>query len=170
MTTIQLTIGGKSKRSRLGQHSVAIEWDKLPDASQLFVINYGLRQYLADATAGAGTEADAKAGIESRVRKLQDADFSRTRGEAADKPDTVEGRFLKLARADIRERLKAANQTVEKEKIADAAKALLAKKDEHPLAKKLFAEAKRQIDAEAKAKDTLAAEDGADILADLLAN
>lgn len=162
MPVFELTIGGDTKRSSKGKHPVTIDWDALPDASQEFVIRYGLKQYLADGMAGAEDEAEAKAGVAERKRKLIEADFSRTRGEGSDKPDTVDTRALKLARAFIREKLKAANAQADKDKIAEAAKALI-EADES-----FRKEAKKQLDAEAKSKENLGGAADA-VLADILA-
>lgn len=158
--TIELVIGGNTKRSRTGQHPVSVDFDALPETSKAFIVSYGLKQYLADGMAGAETEADAKAGVEARVQKLQSGDLSRQRGEGASKADTVEGRALKLAREAIRASLKAANQTAEKELIAEAAKEFI-KTDES-----FMKEAKKQLDQEAKAKETLS---GSDALASIMA-
>lgn len=159
---INLVIGGKTKRSNTGQHPVSLDWNALPDESQAFVIAYGLKQYLADGMAGKETEADAKAGVEARVAKLLAADFTRTRGEGNAKPDSVEGRALKLARAFIRAKLKSANKTAEKEQVDAAAKKLV---ETQP---KWKVEAKSQLDAEAATNAALAEDESDDILADLL--
>lgn len=123
---INLTIGGQTKRSTLGQHPVEIDWDTLPEASKTFITSYGLKQYLADAMAGAENEADAKAKVESRVAKLVAGDMSRTRGEAKDAPDSVGSRALKLAKATIRASLAKANMKADKETVNDAAGKLAA--------------------------------------------
>lgn len=157
---IELVIGGNTKRSRTGQHPVSIDFDALPEASQSFIVSYGLKQYLADGMAGAESEADAKAGVEARVAKLQSGDLSRARGEGTAKADTVEGRALKLARDAIRASLKAANQTADKELIAEAAKEFV-KTDPS-----FMKEAKKQLDQEAKAKETLS---GSDALSAIMA-
>lgn len=160
MEPIQLTIGGDTKRSKKGKHPVKIDWNALPDASQFFIINYGLRQYLADGMAGAETEAEAAAAIAERTRKLTEADFSRTRGEGTSKPDTVDVRALRLAKEFLRNRLKEANQTVEKDKIAEAAAKLV--ETSTPMDWK--AEAKKQLDAEAKTRESAAKAEAIDIL------
>lgn len=161
--TIELTIGGNTKRSRFKPLAVSVDWNALPDNAQAFVIAYGLRQYLADGMAGAESEAEAHNGATDRLAKLKSGDLSRARGTPSDKPDTVETRAMKLAREFIRTKLKAANKTAEKEKIAEAAKKLVDTQD------KWKAMAKEQLDAEAKAKAALADDETADLLADLLA-
>lgn len=145
---INLTIGGTTKRSNNGQHTVEIDFDALPDASRDFVIRYGLKQYLADGAAGAGSNAELVAGVEERVRKLREADFQRTRGEGSAKPDTEERIAMKLAKELIRVKAKAAGVTLPKEKVEAAAEAFLAKDTDE--AKAIKTEAKRQIAAKAK--------------------
>lgn len=122
---ISLTIGGNTKRSKSGQHPVSLDWNALPDASQAFIIQYGLKQYLADGMAGAENEADAKTGVEARVAKLLSGDLSRTKGEAKDRPDTEGGRALANAKAAIRTAMKAANVKADKDAVTEAAKALV---------------------------------------------
>lgn len=157
-----LVIGGQTKRSTNGTHPVNVDWNKLPDNAQDFIVKYGLKQYLSDAMAGASSESDAKAKIEARLAKLVSGDLSRTKGEGSDKPDTEQGRALKLAREAIRNMLKAKNKTATKEQVAEAAKKLIEAKPAY------LAEAKKQLAAEAKSKEALAADDEADILADLM--
>lgn len=156
---INLVIGGNTKRSRTGQHPVSIDFDALPEASKSFIVNYGLKQYLADGMAGADNYAEAAQGIEARVAKLQSGDLSRARGEGTAKADTVEGRALKLARDAIRASLKAANQTAEKELIAEAAKEFI-KSDAS-----FMKEAKKQLEQEAAGKAALS---GSDALASIM--
>jgi hypothetical protein len=163
MTTIyELSLGGQTKRSRITPFARKVEWNGLPDVSQDFIARYGLKQYLADAMAGASDQADAEAKVDARLAKLVSGDLSRTKGEGGDKPDTEQGRALKLARAAIRDMLKAKNKTATKEQVAEAAKALVEKNP------KYLAEAKKQLAAEAKSKEALVDDETADILADLL--
>lgn len=159
--TLNVTVGGKTKRSNNGQHTVAIDWDNLPAESRAFVITYGLKQYLADGAAGATSPADLIAGVDARVTKLATADFTRTRGDGPAKPDTEERIALRLAKEVIRAALKVKEATVEKEKLDEMAKAFLA--GENPKAKEILAEAARQMKAKAKVGETPAD----DILADL---
>lgn len=165
MTTIyELSLGGQTKRSKVQPFARKVEWNTLPDASQDFIVRYGLKQYLADAMAGASDQADAEAKVDARVAKLVSGDLSRTKGEGGDKPDTEQGRALKLARQAIRDKLKAGNRTATKEQIAEAAKVLVEKDP------RFTKEAKRQLAEEAKAKAALADDETADILADLLSD
>lgn len=157
---IELTIGGNTARSKTGQHPVKVNWDALPEASQDFIVSYGLKQYLADGTAGAGTPEEALAGINTRMAKLASGDLSRSRGEGPGKVDTVESRALKLARDAIKAKLKEANQTADKELIAEAAKEFI-KTDPS-----FMKEAKKQLDQEAASKTSL---QGSDALASIMA-
>jgi hypothetical protein len=123
MTVYNLTIGGNTKRSTLGQHPVEINWDQVPEEARQFVIKYGLKQYLADGIAGAENVQAAKEGVAERVRKILEADFQRTRGEGGAKPDTVEGLALKLAKDAVRAKAKERKVKLEKEQVEAAAKA-----------------------------------------------
>lgn len=161
MTQLDLTIGGTSKRSKIAPFTRSVDFDALPEASRAFVIRYGLKQFLADGMAGETEQANAESGVDARIAKLLSGDLSRSRGER-EIVDTVESRALKMARAAIRDKLKAANVTAEKEKVAEAAKALVASQP------KWKAEAKKQLDAEAAAKGALADAETDALLADLL--
>ena len=143
---IKLVIGGKTKKSRFTPLPVDVDWNALPDASQAFVIAYGLKQYLADGMAGAESEAEAHNEVKARHEKLKAGDLSRAKGERTEKPDTVDSRALKLATAFIREALKAEDVKADAATIKEAAQELV--KDEP----KWKAEAQKQLDAEAKAK------------------
>jgi hypothetical protein len=129
---IELVIGGQTARSKTGQHPVALDFDTLPEASKAFVIRYGLKQYLADGMAGCENVVDAKAGVDARVAKLLSGDLTRTKGEAAIKTDTPEGRALKNAKAAIKAAMKEANISLKDmaEAIAEAAQAKVASEPE----------------------------------------
>lgn len=161
MTVQTLTIGGNTKRSKLGQHKVEIDFDALPQASKSFVIAYGLKQYIADGMAGANDETDAASGVSERVRKLKEADFARTRGESTN-VDSVEQRAIKLAKAAIRTALKAKNAKADKEQIDTAAKAYVERDPQWKL------KAKEQLDFEATLAEQVTNEEEDSILADLL--
>lgn len=160
---ITLKIGGTTKRSRFEPKPVSLDWDNLPDASQKFVIEYGLRQYLADAMAGAESQSEAYDNIDERVGKLTSGDLSRTKGEAKAKPDTEESRAIKLAAAFIRDQLKQANAKAEAAQIKEAAQALV---EADPAYLK---EAKRQLAEEAKLKAAEPSDAAAGVLASILA-
>lgn len=123
---INLTIGGNTKRSKLGQHEAVIDWNQVPDEAQAFIIRYGLKQYLADGIAGAETVEDAAEGVKERVRKVLEADFARARGEGSAKPDSVEVRALRLAKDAVKAKAKAGNVKLDKEQIEETAKAWIA--------------------------------------------
>ncbi len=159
--TMTITVGGKTKRSNNGQHTVAVDWDNLPAESRAFVITYGLKQYLADGAAGAGSNAELVDGVNARAAKLANADFTRTRGDGPAKPDTEERIALRLAKELIREAAKAKNATLDKDAVEAAAKTFLA--SDHEKAKAILAEAKRQISAKAKVNESA----GEDVLASL---
>lgn len=154
---IEVTIGGKTVRSSNGQHTVSIAFDALPEASKAFVINYGLKQYLADGAAGATNNSELVEGVNARVAKLESGDLSRARGEGAVKVDSETGRALKLAKDAIRLKAKAAKVVLPKEKVAEMAAALVEKDPDYRK------EAKRQLANEA----TL--ESGDDFLTAMLA-
>lgn len=154
---IELTVGGKTKRSSNGQHTVQIDWENLPDESRAFIVRYGLKQYLADGAAGAGSNAELVAGVDARMVKLANADFTRTRGDGPAKPDTEERIALRLAKELIRAKAKAANVTLPKEKVDAAAAAFLEKDSDD--AKAIKAEAARQMKAKAKLAETDAGAD-----------
>lgn len=147
---MQLLIGGNTKRSKLGQHAVEIEWNNLPDESQQFVIKYGLKQYLADGMAGAENVQDAKEGVEERVRKLLEADFGRSRGESSGKLDTLEARMVKIARQAVREKAKAKKVKLDKDQVEAAAAAWI---ERDPV--KFTEEAQKQLDAEAETRERM---------------
>lgn len=160
---MQLTVGGNTKRSKLGTFAIELpDFNDLPEATRNFIVAYGLKQYLADGMAGAADRDDAQAGIDERKRKLIEADFQRTRGEGTAKPDSLEARTLKLVKAAIREAMKAKSVKATKEMVDAAAQKLL----ESEGADKFRKEAQRQLDTEAKFKGEADVMD--DILADLI--
>jgi predicted lipid-binding transport protein (Tim44 family) len=160
---LNLSIGGKTARSKYEPKAVAVDWENLPDASRQFVLLYGLKQYLADGTAGAESQDDFNAGIDGRLAKLVSGDLSRKTGERDAKADSPEGRAFKLAKEAIRARITNARKAdpkadinATKEAIDAAAKAWVEKDP------KWLKEATRQLE-EAKA----AASDADTLLADL---
>ena len=159
--TINLTIG--SKRSSYEPQAVTIDWDKLPDASKAFVIQYGLKQYLADGVAGAESQEAFNNGIATRKTKLVEGTCGvRATGEKGptNDPETL---AKQMARTDVRETAKAKQAKLTKEQVEAAALKLFeAKKDSY------LAKAKKEIE-ERKARAAEAAESVLDdILADVL--
>lgn len=138
---IALTIGGNTKRSKTGQHSVEVPLALLPAESLAFVIRYGLKQYLADGMAGATTEAEAAEGIAARMEKLAKADFSRTRGESGP-TDDVATLAKRIAREEVQTKVKAHGVKLPKERMAEIVAALF-ERDE----KRLRTEAEKRIKA-----------------------
>lgn len=156
---IKLTIGGKTKRSANGQYDVELDWENLPSESRDFVIHYGLKQYLADGAAGATSRDEMVAGVDERVRKLREADFTRRTGEA--KPDSETTRAIKLAKAAIRAAAKAKGVNPPSgDKMAEMAARLV---ESNPQYRK---DAAKQLEAERKAAEAFA---GDDTMQDLLA-
>jgi hypothetical protein len=158
---VDFTIGGKTAKSKWTPHVATIDFDSLPEASRAFLLHYGIRQYLADGMAGATSQAEFDTGIKDRLTKIAEADFSRTRGEGLGKPDTDESRAIKLAKAAIRAKAKANNMTLTKEKVDETATKLIAADP------KFLAEAKKQLAAEAKLRESADGSD--DLLAAMLA-
>lgn len=120
-----LTIGGKTARSKTGQHAASINWNEVPDEAQEFIIRYGLKQYLADGMAGAENVQQAADGVAERVRKIMEADFARARGEPSSKPDSIEARALKIAKGKVRDTAKARKVKLDKDQVQAAAEAWL---------------------------------------------
>ena len=152
MTDLTLTIGGKTARSKYEPKQVTVDFAKLPQASQDFIIAYGLKQYLSDGVAGVESQLEFDNGIIDRMKKLDSGDLTRTRGEGKAKPDTETGRAQKLAKEAIRAKIKAASAEVTTEQ----REAIYAKffADETKMAP-FMAEAKRQLAGEAKMGDLL---------------
>lgn len=109
MNMFNLTIGGKTTRSKFTQKEVAIDFDALPDASKDFVIKYGLKQYLADGVAGAESQADFDAGVQEREAKLLSGDLTRAKGEGKGPIDNVATLAKKLAREEVERAAKEQN-------------------------------------------------------------
>lgn len=159
-------IGSTGKRARFQPKEVTLDMAALPKESLEFILAYGVRQYLADGAAGSEDQAGFNLGIEQRIRKLLEADFSRSRGEAQAKPDSEEVRARKLAAMAIREKLKAAGAKADAKAINEAAAKMVAADPKwvKAAAKQLADEAKLR-EAEAEADDGLG-----DIMAGLLAD
>lgn len=149
---IELTIGGQTKRSKFAPKAVAVAFAALPQASQDFIVRYGLKQYLADGVAGAESQEDFNAGVEERLGRLKSGDLSRTKGDGAKKPDTETGRAQKLAKDAIRAKIKAAGLETTPEQREEIFAKFFA--DEEKM-KPFVAEAKRQLAAEKATGDIL---------------
>lgn len=153
-----ITVGGKTARSKFEPRAVTVDWENLPADSRAFITLYGLKQYLADGTAGAESQDDFNAGIDSRLAKLASGDLSRKTGERDAKADTPEGLALKLAKAGVRAKLKEAGKTADADTITAAAKVWVEKNPEW------LKEATAQL---ARGKKLAEASDPAALLADL---
>lgn len=149
---IELTIGGQTKRSKFAPKAVAVDFAALPQASQDFIVRYGLKQYLADGVAGAESQEDFNTGVEERLGKLKSGDLTRTKGDGAKKPDTETGRAQKLAKDAIRAKIKAAGLETTPEQREEIFAKFFA--DEEKM-KPFAAEAKRQLAAEKATGDIL---------------
>lgn len=149
---IELTIGGQTKRSKFAPKAVAVDFAALPQASQDFIVRYGLKQYLADGVAGAESQEDFNTGVDERLGKLKSGDLTRTKGDGAKKPDTETGRAQKLAKGAIRAKIKAAGLETTPEQREEIFAKFFA--DEEKM-KPFAAEAKRQLAAEKAAGDIL---------------
>lgn len=161
---VEMTIGSTGKRARFEPVPVTLDLAALPLESLAFALAYGLKQYIADGAAGSEDQAGYKLGIDQRVQKLIEADFTRTRGEGGAKPDSEESRARKLATAFIREKLKAANAKAEAKQIAESAAKLVAA---DPKWKKLAA---KQLAEEAKVREAEPEDAEDDVIGDLLAS
>ena len=115
----------------------------------MFVIRYGLKQYLADGMAGALNADEAKTGVDARVAKLLAADFTRTRGESGP-TDDVATLAKRIAREEVQTALKAKGVKPGKEKVAEIVEALFTR-DEARLRK----EAEKRINARKAAAENI---------------
>lgn len=118
---VNLQIGRTGEKAKFQGQQVTIDLAGLPHASVIFALQYGLKQYIADGTAGSEDQAGYDLGIRLRLEKLAEGDFSRKAGERGPRADTAEGRAKKMAIAAIRAKLVAAGQKAEAKAIAEAA-------------------------------------------------
>lgn len=145
----EMTIGGKTARSKFTPKTVMVDWDNLPEVSKQFAIQYGLKQYLADGAAGSESQADFESGIDARLDNLTSGEFKRTR-EGAGPTDSVEVLARRLASDEVTAALKTAGKKLEKEAKAAVVDAHLGKN-----ADRLKKAAKAQIDARKAAADAV---------------
>lgn len=156
---VQITIGRDSDKAKFKSKLVQIDLSTLPDDAIAFALHYGLKQYIADGTAGSADQGGFDVGVEQRVKKLKEADFRRASGERGPKQDTPESLALKNATAALRKRLAAAGQKADASAIKAAAQKAV---EANP---KWVADAKKELAERAKLIDSL---DLGDILGDLL--
>lgn len=145
---LTLQIGRTGDKAKFQGREVMIDLATLPAASVMFALTYGLKQYIADGTAGSEDQAGYDLGIDQRLRKLAEGDFSRKTGEGrGPRTDTPEGRAIKLAKVAIKAKLEAAGAKAEAAKITEAAKKMV---DAQPV---WLERAKKQLADEAKLAD-----------------
>lgn len=174
-TLFELSFGGKKKRTKLVNgakvelepftaKTVKIDLQSLPAASVDKLIEYGLTQYLGDGSAGAESQSDFESGIDAKLAKLSEGDFSRKTGErnAGSVIESEDKLTMALIKSAIKSRLDAlppeARAAYSKEKRAEMAQAIYADADK---CAKYRAQAATQI----AATKALASDD--DILAGL---
>lgn len=160
-TKLALQIGRTGEKAKYQGRIVNIDLATLPAASLAFALQYGLKQYIADGTAGSEDQTGYDVGIDQRLAKLAEGDFSRKAGERGPRADTPEGRAKKLAVAAIRAKLAEANVKADAKVINDRADKMVT---EQPI---WLEKAKKALAEEAK---LAAAMDSDDILGDLLAD
>lgn len=145
---VTLQIGRTGEKAKFQGREVTIDLTAMPADSLAFALIYGLKQYIADGTAGSEDQTGYDVGIEQRLAKLAEGDFSRKAGERGPRADTPEGRAKKLAVAAIRQKLKAAGQDATAAKINEAAAKMI---DAQPVwlerARKALAEEAKLADA-----------------------
>lgn len=114
---MQLTIGGKTARSKFTPATVEVDFAKLPEVTQAFIIEYGAKQYLADGVAGAESQVEFEEGIATRLAKMAAGECGvRTKSERGptDDPETLAKKLARDAwnvamKANAPERYKAMN-------------------------------------------------------------
>lgn len=158
-TTLQLQIGKIGPKAKFQGRVVEIDVAKLPPASVVFALTYGLKQYIADGTAGSEDQTGYNVGIDQRLAKLAEGDFSRKSGEREAKGDTPESRAKKMAVAAIKAKLAASGAKADAKAINEAAAKMV---EAQPV---WLEKARKALAEEAKMAE---AADVGDILADLL--
>jgi hypothetical protein len=154
---VSLQIGRTGEKAKYQGRVVSFDLATMPPASLLFALEYGLRQYVADGTAGSEDQTGYDVGIDQRLKKLAEGDFSRAKGERQAKADTAEARAVKNAISAIKAKLAQANVKAEAKVIKERAEKMVG---DNP---KWLADARKQLAEEAKM-----AEGFEDILGDLL--
>lgn len=157
--TVELQIGRTGEKAKFQGRIVKIDLTTLPAESVAFALHYGLKQYIADGTAGSEDQAGYDLGIDLRLKKLAEADFRRAAGERGPRADTPESRAKKLAAKAIRDKLAAAGQKAEPAKINEAATKMV---EAQPV---WLERARKQLADEAKLANDA---DLGDILGDIL--
>lgn len=158
-TTLQLQIGRTGEKAKFQGRLVEIDIAKLPAASVVFALQYGLKQYIADGTAGSEDQTGYNVGIDQRLAKLAEGDFTRKASEGTTRSDSPEGRAKKMAVAAIKAKLAASGAKADAKAINEAAAKMV---EAQPV---WLEKAKKALAEEAKMAE---AADVGDILNDLL--
>lgn len=156
--SLKIQIGRTGEKAKFQGKEVEIDLRTLPAASVWFALQYGLKQYIADGTAGSEDQTGYDVGIAQRLAKLAEGDFTRKTGEREAKADTPEGRAKKMAVAAIKAKLKAAGQKADAAKINEAAAKMV---DQQP---QWLERARKALAEEAKLAESA---DIGDILGDI---
>lgn len=118
---LSLQIGRTGEKAKFQGRLVNIDLRTLPAASIAFALEYGLKQYLADGTAGSEDQTGYDVGLDQRIAKLKEGDFSRKAGTSGPRQTTPEGLAKKLAADAIRLKLSAAGHKADAKAINEAA-------------------------------------------------
>lgn len=107
--TVTATLLGTFKveltRQRKIFHTVEIDFDKLPESSKRYVIEYGLKQSLGDSHVSAENDSEAVSFIEKRLAKILEGTMG-TRTSSAEPADPVEAEMVKMARNAVESKLR----------------------------------------------------------------
>lgn len=118
---VVLSIGRTGEKAKFQGRDVTLDLSKLPADSIAFALIYGLKQYLADGTAGSEDQTGYDVGLDQRIKKLQEADFTRKAGSTGPRATTPEGLAKKLAADAIRLKLANAGAKADAKAINEAA-------------------------------------------------
>ena len=88
------------------QQSYAVDFENLPAASQVFVINYGLRQYINDSVAGIKPD-DTQGACEAVLNRLAQLDSGTVGIRATVERNPVKAEAMKLAGDKVKTALRA---------------------------------------------------------------
>lgn len=157
--TVTITIGRDSDKAKFKAKTVEIDLSKLPADSLAFALHYGLKQYIADGTAGSADQTGFDVGVDMRVKKLAEADFRRAAGERGPRADTPQSLAVKLATEALRKQLAAKGAKADAKAITEAAKKAV---EANPA---WIKRAEKELAERAKLAETL---DLGDILGDLI--
>lgn len=154
-----IQIGRTGEKAKFQGKEVKLDLTKLPMTSIVFALTYGLKQYIADGTAGSEDQTGYNVGIDQRLAKLAEGDFTRKSAEGTTRSDSPEGRAKKMAVAAIKAKLAASGAKADAKAINEAAAKMV---EAQPV---WLEKAKKALAEEAKMAE---AADVGDILNDLL--